>query len=132
MSFKSKNLFNNITLVGHPFAPIGMGEHLRSNFEALRANSVNAAVLDIYGVNDDFRSHYRSLEPQLTKQFSDINIWHINGDEIPQAIKHLGGGALPEGYHIIHPVWELEVYPDMWAKNLRLFVNGGLEIITSQ
>lgn len=121
MSYIKQNPLNDITLVGHPFAPIGMGEHLRSNFEALKANHVNANVFDIYGMNGDIQDQYPNLEAQVTKQFSAINIWHINGDEILQAIEHVGKDVLSKGYHIIHPVWELEKYPHIWAKNLRLF-----------
>jgi hypothetical protein len=41
--------FPDVCLVGHPFAPIGMGEQLRSSFRALRSIGVRPALLDVYG-----------------------------------------------------------------------------------
>ena len=41
-----------VTLVGHPFAPHGMGEHLRATFRALRAAGVDARVRDLYAMYD--------------------------------------------------------------------------------
>ena len=40
-----------LTVVGHPFAPIGMGEHLRSTVRALRAAGVRPRLLDVYGLD---------------------------------------------------------------------------------
>lgn len=45
-----------ITLVGHPFAPIGMGEQLRSHIAAMSALHLHHGVLDIFrhsGRTDD-------------------------------------------------------------------------------
>ena len=42
---------NSICLVGHPYAPIGMGEHVRSTYRALRSVAVNPKIGDIYGLN---------------------------------------------------------------------------------
>ena len=38
-----------ITVVGHPFAPIGMGEHLRATYRSLAAVGADVAVRDVYG-----------------------------------------------------------------------------------
>jgi len=35
----------------HPFAPIGMGEHVRCSFRAFRSVGVEPRVIDIYGLN---------------------------------------------------------------------------------
>jgi glycosyltransferase involved in cell wall biosynthesis len=110
-------------LVGHPFAPIGMGEHIRCSFRAFRAAGLTLPVRDIYS------SHGRS-DPDLAKEFGsnlmhrlspDINFFHINGDEVEQTLDHIGN-ELPSGaYNIIYPTWELSIYPSEWAEQLARF-----------
>lgn len=110
--------FPHVVLVGHPFAPIGRGEDVRSAFRAFRAAGVSAPVLDIYKMYEPWSEFSDSLTTSLSQ---DINIFFINGDEVEPVIKHLGG-SLPAGsYNIVAPVWELSIYPEAWAKQLERF-----------
>jgi glycosyltransferase involved in cell wall biosynthesis len=110
-------------LVGHPFAPIGMGEHIRCSFRAFRAAGYQLFVRDIYNldrkVDQDFQEELdnhliQHLDPQL-------NIFHINGDEIEQALSHLSIKLNEGAYNIIYPTWELSIYPEKWAKQINRF-----------
>lgn len=112
-----------VTLAGHPFAPIGMGEHLRATFHALRAVGVDASVRDVYGMSppsgleaaDALRAR---LVPRID---SEVTIFVLNGDEREQAFRHLGGEIARAGYKIVYPAWELPRYPDPWARELEQY-----------
>lgn len=116
------NKLPEITLVGHPFAPIGMGEHVRSAFRAWRAVYVPARVHDIYRLNTPDADVAAELEGQMAKRLSaDVQIFHINGDEVAQAVGHLAPRTTQRGLRIIYPAWELSRYPEPWARELEKF-----------
>ena len=111
-----------ITLLGHPFAPIGMGEHVRSAHRAWSAAAVPTKVLDIYRMNTPDADVAAELDPHLADRLSgDIQIFHINGDEVAQALPHLAPRTDKRGYRIIYPAWELSRYPAEWAAELERF-----------
>lgn len=114
-----------VTLVGHPFAPIGMGEQLRSHLVACRAVKVEAKVLDVfrYARRSD-PAHRAAIDAvECTALPGGIRIFHINGDEIEPVLAALeaSGADLALGYNIIVPAWELPRYPKPWAKLLHRF-----------
>jgi glycosyltransferase involved in cell wall biosynthesis len=115
--------YQTTVLAGRPFAPIGMGEHIRCSFRAFQAAGLTLPLLDIYslenqadpGIVDEIRSH---LVHGLS---SRVNIFHINGDEVELSLNHLGANLFSCGYSIIYPTWELSIYPQEWAKQLNRF-----------
>jgi glycosyltransferase involved in cell wall biosynthesis len=116
-------LSGDLVLVGHPFAPIGMGEHVRSSFRAFRAAGIQTSIRDIYGLSKRDDPSYEAefggyLAPQLSPT---CNIFHINGDEIEQAIPHLNDPNFEKAYNIVYPAWELSKYPEAWAHQLERF-----------
>jgi glycosyltransferase involved in cell wall biosynthesis len=113
--------YPSITLVGHVFAPIGMGEHVRCTFRSLGRAAVRARVMDIYGLSQPESSQLREFTPHTTAEFSDINIFHINGDEVQQALAHVTYNTPLTGYNIVYPAWELARYPREWALQLDRF-----------
>lgn len=113
--------YPSITLVGHVFAPIGMGEHVRCTFRSLGRAAVRARVMDIYGLSQPESGHLREFSPHTTVEFSDINIFHINGDEVQQALAHVTYNTPLTGYSIVYPAWELARYPAEWAAQLDRF-----------
>ncbi|WP_426029399.1 glycosyltransferase family 4 protein [Caulobacter sp. DWP3-1-3b2] len=114
---------SKVCLVGHPFAPIGMGEHVRSSWRAVNAAGYAPTIRDIYGLNSRTDLDYeRELAPQLTDRLSErLNIFHINGDEIEQAVPHLNDANFDSSYNVIYPAWELSRYPTDWARQLERF-----------
>jgi glycosyltransferase involved in cell wall biosynthesis len=114
---------SELTVVGHPFAAIGMGEHARSAWRALQAAHTPAGLVDIYGLDRnkdvdferDFAAHVR---PGLGR---GVNLFCINGDEVEQALGVLSADAFRDAYNIIYPAWELSKYPAPWARKLELF-----------
>jgi len=114
---------NKLVMVGHPFATIGMGEHIRCTCRALSAVVYPYNIRDIYAID-------KRNDPGLEKEFADklvnslssgINIFHINGDEVEQALAHMRSYIKPGAYNIIYPVWELSKYPSEWVKYLDKF-----------
>jgi glycosyltransferase involved in cell wall biosynthesis len=108
-------------LVGHPFAPIGMGEHLRATFRALRAARVSVRILDVYGFTDPDPDLAAELSPFLTENVGGGNrVFCVNGDEVEAVLDRLGKRA-GGGRRIIYPAWELANYPAVWARQLERF-----------
>lgn len=113
----------DVVLVGHPFAPIGMGEHVRSSFRAFRAAGKSVGIKDVYSLEARDDASYEAefatdLRPTLSR---DVNIFHMNGDEIEQAVAHMNDPAFGQAYNIVYPAWELSRYPDEWARQLERF-----------
>ncbi len=111
-----------VDLVGHPFAPIGCGECLRSSFRALREVGLDPRVVDVFDM--------RYGDPELEEEFAghladdaggDVQIFFVNGDEVPTVRGRLGHRLPGTSHKIIQPMWELEVYPSEWARNLEQF-----------
>jgi glycosyltransferase involved in cell wall biosynthesis len=113
---------SNLALVGHPFAPIGMGEHVRCTFRALRAVGVRPGLVDVYGLNEPEPDASVELAPYLVPATRGINVFHINGDEVEQALATLAVRPGAAGaYNIVYPAWELARYPAEWARQLERF-----------
>jgi glycosyltransferase involved in cell wall biosynthesis len=112
-----------VRAVGHPLAPIGMGEHVRSVWRALDEVGVPARIVDIYGPqgtpDPELVAQY---EPAVTPLLGDgVNIYCINGDEVKQALTVLPNPMAPGSKNVIYPAWELERYPSEWAEYLMKF-----------
>jgi glycosyltransferase involved in cell wall biosynthesis len=107
-----------VTVVGHPFASIGMGEHLRATVRALVEVGVDAAVRDVYaaGAPDGTRGDLRAR--LVARLDSDVTLFVLNGDERAQAFGLLGAEIDAAGYRIVYPAWELPRYPEEWAREL--------------
>jgi len=114
-----------ITLVGHPFATVGMGEQMRSHIAACQSVHLAHKVLDIYRYasrNDP--DHRKLVEPVETDTpAAGIRIFHVNGDEVEPVLRafEARGGRFKGGYNIIVPAWELPTYPVAWTEQLRQF-----------
>lgn len=113
----------DMRVVGHPLAPIGMGEHARSVFRALMAAQQTATFVDIYGPPEKRDADLaREFARFTTSKLGDgVNLFCINGDEVEQALRMLGPRGAGRGYNIIYPAWELERYPEEWAHQLDRF-----------
>lgn len=114
-----------VTVIGHPWAPIGMGEQLRSHLAAGNAVGLPHRVFDIfrYAARSD-PAHAALVEPlEVASVPGGIRIFHINGDEVERVIDafEARGNDFAAGYNIVVPAWELPRYPGEWAAGLRRF-----------
>ncbi len=114
-----------ITLIGHPFAPIGMGEQLRSHVRALSALGLHHRVFDIFRYAERRDQAHFDVAGSLERHDlpAGIRIFHINADEVERVLSAFAtrGGDFKAGTNIIVPAWELPRYPAVWAKALRRF-----------
>lgn len=112
---------DKFVLVGHPYAPMGRGEDIRSAFRALRMLGLDVAIRDIYAWDPPDPSLKRELaESVILNLSSHTNVFYINGDEVEPVFARLGG-PVPGARHIICPQWELSVYPKSWVVQLDRF-----------
>lgn len=111
----------SIVLLGHPFTPIGRGEDVRCTFRSLRSVGVRSSIVDIYGLVPPEADQQLEFAKYLTDLSGDINIFHINGDEVENALAHLSHKRAWNGYNIVYPAWELSLYPEVWARQLDRF-----------
>ena len=110
-------------LAGHPFAPIGRGEDIRSSLRCFQECGLNAAVYDLSapGASSD-PGFDRGVNSHLVRSFSPtVNIFYLNGDEIERWMDQLAGHSPSGAYNIICPQWELGIYPDEWSEQLNRF-----------
>lgn len=112
-----------MTLVGHPFAPIGRGEDLRCAARSARAAGIPVSIFDLdpEGRYSD-QAMVEEFHPYLVDSFSSsTNVFFINGDEIGDVLERFPGAAGGETRQIISPQWELEEYPKPWAEEVDRF-----------
>lgn len=114
-----------VTLVGHPFALIGMGEQMRSHIAACRAVRLDIGFLDVFRGSPRTDPEHLALLRGLERDRlpGGIRIFHVNGDEVQPTIEalHRRGDEFSAGYNVIFPAWELPVYPKPWVEQLRRF-----------
>lgn len=108
-------------VVGHPFAPIGRGEDARCTFRALRSVAVRPTVLDLYRIYRPDHDVLEEIQPFLDTSPGVVNLFHLNGDEVEQALGALGDALPQNAYNVIYPAWELSKYPAAWAERLNCF-----------
>jgi hypothetical protein len=114
-----------ITLIGHPFATVGMGEQLRSHIAACQSVHIPFKVLDIFRYASRSDPDHRKLVErfEVDAPTGGLRIFHVNGDEVERVLQAFEGrgGTFADGYNIIVPAWELPKYPVKWARQLRKF-----------
>jgi glycosyltransferase involved in cell wall biosynthesis len=115
------NSANRVTVIGHPFIPLGMGEHLRAAFRSLRSAGLETAIRDVYGLGSTDSIVRDELSTHVVSDFSDLNIFCLNGDEVEPALAHLATDVPREGVSVVYPLWELSRYPKQWAEQLSRF-----------
>jgi len=112
-------------LIGHPWAPIGMGEQMRSHIAALSAVHLHHRVYDIFRYAARLDPAHEAIigDREVEAVPGGIRIFHINGDEVERVFETFvaRGNRLDDGINIIVPAWELPTYPEVWAKQLRRF-----------
>jgi glycosyltransferase involved in cell wall biosynthesis len=112
---------SDVCLAGHPFAPIGMGEHVRATFRSLRAVYTPPRLHDIYKLVQPNEAEVAEFSGAMIEEPAPINVFHINGNEVDQVWTHISHSRPWTGYNIVYPLWELPRYPKEWAVELDRF-----------
>jgi glycosyltransferase involved in cell wall biosynthesis len=108
-----------VNLVGHPFNPIGTGRALRLVLTACRSVGLETTVRDVWEFQEPEAAQAKTILPLLTKGYGEVNVFHLNGNEIEPALERIG--PLPDGFNVIAPFWELSQYPAGWARQIEQF-----------
>lgn len=116
---------SKVTLVGHPYATVGMGEQMRSHMAALHEVHLKFETVDIFRFAPRTDPDYQRLAGDTEVQVPDpgIRLFHVNADEVERVKQAFTerGGDFEGGYNIVIPAWELPKYPAVWAAKLREF-----------
>jgi len=111
-----------VSLIGHPFAPIGKGEDMRCYYRGLKAVGIRPHVVNVYQGKPQDRELEREFAEDLrTTSAGGIDIFCVNGDEVEPILSHLGSRRVPADFSIAVPFWELSRYPAVWARQLERF-----------
>lgn len=114
-----------ISVIGHPFVPIGMGEQMRSFVRAAECVQIDCEVVDVYQWAPRTDPAHLDLigERGSSIPTQRICIYHLNGDEVGPCIAALEarGFNFADHINIVMPAWELSIYPEVWAEELRRF-----------
>lgn len=116
-----KKMHDDVCLVGHPYAPIGMGEHVRATFRSLRKVAAQPKLYDIYKLQQPSPAELAEFDGSCQSSPARINVFHINGNEVEQVWNHINYHKPWTGYNVIYPLWELPRYPSVWAEQLNRF-----------
>ena len=103
-----------VNLTGYARAEMGMGEQLRSCASALEAVEFPFRITDfnhgIIASNLDTRyEHWIRTDNPF-----DINLFHVNADQMGLALEKLGRDFFRGHYNIGYWEWELSEFPDEW------------------
>src|SRR4026207_2341167 len=110
-----------VTLIGHPFAPIGRGEDLRASYRAFKAAGLQPQIVNVFGGNGQDRDLPEAAGAALQPTSAGgVDVYCINGDEVEPILSHLGSRP-PSRYSVVFPTWELPNYPRHWAQALERF-----------
>ena len=111
-----------LTVVGYPFLPIGMGEHMRSAVRAMRAVGLDPRLVDVADFPGPPDADLeRDFAGAVVEGLGDLNVFCVNGDECQRVIDRLGREAFAGARNIVYPAWELSQYPAEWARTLAQF-----------
>jgi len=99
-----------------------VGECLRSSFRAMRAVGLAPRLVDVFALRYGDPLLERELGPHLSEEAAgEVQVFFVNGDEVPTVLRHLGGRLRPGAHRAIQPMWELGTYPAEWARDVERF-----------
>ncbi|MDX8527731.1 glycosyltransferase [Mesorhizobium sp. MSK_1335] len=112
-------LGHGVSLIGYPFAEIGVGEAMRSLARSIESADVSYEVVNF---DEQVRSSQkdRALEDRLTDTPSKtVNIFCVNADMLRSTVRGVGSAVLQNRYNILRPFWELPRIHPQWIDGLR-------------
>ncbi|MCU1621240.1 MAG: hypothetical protein JWL79_85 [Frankiales bacterium] len=100
-----------VRVIGMVNSQSGLGQNARNSVEALESRGFAPAVLSL-------SLHDRSVAQSLTASGGDrpppeakVNLWHLNPDNIPEAVMSLRNELFQRSYNIGFFAWELDRQP---------------------
>ena len=125
-----------VNLVGYARGGLGLGETLRQFADALQAEGLPHAVVDV-NLHLGDRGRDLRLEPRIgTHNPHPVNLMFIAGAEMPAVRAHLGERFFAGKHTVGYWFWELDTYPAEWRSTFEsvdevwtatAFVQGALQ-----
>lgn len=115
----STPLGQGVSLIGYPFAEMGVGEAMRSLARSIESAEV---AYEVVNFDEQVRSPQkdRTLESRLTDAPSkSVNIFCVNADMLMSTIRGVGTSMLHNRYNIVRPFWELPRIHPRWLEGLK-------------
>lgn len=112
-------LGQGVSLIGYPFAEMGVGEAMRSLARSIENVEVGYEVVNF---DEQVRSSQkdRTLQNRLTDTPSkSVNVFCVNADMLMPTIRGVGTSVLRNRYNIIRPFWELPRIHPRWLEGLK-------------
>lgn len=109
-----------VNLIGYPRADMGMGELLRQSAAALSTTNVRFCAVDFtHGITASQQN--TRLESLIsTSNPYEVNLFHINADQMPLVREKLGPDFFRDRYNIAYWAWELSNFPVEWKNSIDL------------
>jgi glycosyltransferase involved in cell wall biosynthesis len=109
-----------VNLVGYPRADMGMGELVRQSAAALSTTNVPFCIVDFnFGITASQKNtRYEALI--RTDNPFEINLFHINADQMPLVREKRGAEFFRDHYNIGYWAWELSNFPSEWQHSIDL------------
>lgn len=118
--FDRKRFPDGVNLIGDIRADTGLGQSMRYVSGILDASGTDNLVYNYYvppGVSMTDTSCDGKIEDEIRY---NVNIFHINANELPVGFMNLGREMWDNHYNIGHWVWELEEFPEEWLPSFNL------------
>lgn len=111
---------DGVNLIGDIRADTGLGQSMRYVSQILDASGVDNLVYN-YFVPPGVSMTDHSCDAKIKeRQEFNVNIFHINANELPVGFMSLGKEMWDRHYNIGHWVWELEEFPEEWLPSFNL------------
>ncbi len=113
-------LQDGISLIGYPFAEMGMGEHVRNTASALMYLKTS---FEIFNANTGLTCscNDKSFEEYCVELPSQkVNLFHVNADQVIMLDNIIGSELFHGRYNIGYWAWELSSFPSAWEPAIDL------------
>lgn len=106
-----------INLIGYARAEMGIGESCRLAANTLNNTNVPFGIINFAGTNSSRKSDLTWIHKEVEKPLYNINIFHINAEQMPEMNLLYGDSLLSNRYNIGFWHWELPDFPDEWLES---------------
>ncbi|NOU66232.1 glycosyltransferase [Paenibacillus sp. LMG 31461] len=115
-------LSQGINLIGYSRSQTGVGESCRLAAQSLNAANVPFGIINYNVGNPASNTDNTWVNKEIESSQYNVNVFHINADQMPVAYAHLGSEVFENRYNIGYWHWELPDFPEEWKSSFQ-FVN---------
>jgi glycosyltransferase involved in cell wall biosynthesis len=119
----SPRLICGVNYVGYLRSDLGLGEAARGNITAIEKHGWDVVLVDVSRLAGSTRNCWR-IDDEMAAldagKAHEINIIHVNADQLLLARDHLGSGFFQGRYNIGVWAWETPRFPREWSDRFGL------------